>query len=287
MLTKLLDALFPRRTLLRSLQQEVDCLEARFSHVSQSLRELHRELIAVTAERDRLARENALLEASVQQQHRAMQERSQLIRDLEGKVLGLQELVMLDPLTNIANRRGLYEFAIREINLKHHELCRSRGRVPVHQLPTVTALVIDVDNFKQVNDTGGHAFGDTILRVVAEHLREYLGRRLSDIVARLGGDEFVVFMPDADQPLIEEQIEHFRTALRQDVRLQLIDGEQCVSVSIGIGRIVLSPHAKPEEELARVMKIADGALYAAKRAGRNTVRVGEEVSQWGDIKSLS
>jgi diguanylate cyclase (GGDEF)-like protein len=163
-----------------------------------------------------------------------------------------QELAALadsDPLTGLANRRRFSQ----ELN-RHVAECRRygvRGGV----------LLLDLDHFKAVNDTLGHAAGDELLTVVAEILRHRL--RGTDVVARLGGDEFAVLLPHADRKAVEmvsqSVVDEIRTRL-----CGLGDTRAQVTVSVG-GTLVSSAHSSGAEVLAA----ADVAMYAAKAAGRN------------------
>ncbi|WP_158080983.1 sensor domain-containing diguanylate cyclase, partial [Pelomonas sp. KK5] len=156
-----------------------------------------------------------------------------------------------DPLTDLFNRR---EF---EARLQAHVEDRRR-----HE-PS-SALFIDLDGFKAVNDSAGHAAGDAMLREVAALLT---GRaREGDVVARLGGDEFALLLPGCDHACalnVAEQIRARVAALRlhwQDLTLQ-------VGASIGVVEIDATL-----PDVASIVAAADAACYAAKRAGRNAVR---------------
>jgi diguanylate cyclase (GGDEF)-like protein/PAS domain S-box-containing protein len=156
-----------------------------------------------------------------------------------------------DPLTDLANRRE-FEHQLRKLIADRRGQARS------------SALFIDLDHFKQVNDNAGHATGDALLRRVAQELQ---GRvRGEDVVARLGGDEFAVLLRGCalDQAVqVAEQI-------RLDVRAA--GNEECalraVTASIGVVEI-----DGTQDTLAAVMEAADAACYAAKHAGRDAVRV--------------
>ena len=128
------------------------------------------------------------------------------------------------------------------------------------------ALFIDLDRFKQVNDTGGHAAGDALLRDVAQLLAAQV--RKSDTVARLGGDEFAVLLNSC--PLAQAQLmaEKMRSAV-VDYRLTW-EGDLAFSVGASIG---LLPVAGTYSGAAEVLRAADAACYAAKRQGRNCVVV--------------
>ncbi len=227
-----------------------------------------------TEERERLLREIIVLNASVT-------DRDRLIADQLEQIRSLEKLTMTDVLTGLVNRRGLEAFAARQINQISHTIRKSGEQ---RQLPTVTAIFFDLDHFKAVNDGAGHAAGDAVLRLVAEHALMHLGKRTSDIVARLGGDEFVVIMPEANQALVQERAEQFRSAVENDTRLHLVEGQVGVTASIGIARIALRATTEASEALKQLIAQADFAAYASKNRGRNRVSLGEDVTQWGGLE---
>jgi diguanylate cyclase (GGDEF)-like protein len=158
----------------------------------------------------------------------------------------LRQLVNLDALTGIGNRRWL------------------AATLPARLRMGDTALCIDLDNFKQINDRHGHAAGDQVLMAVAALMRG--GLRHGDSLARLGGEEFVLFLPElepAHAMAIAERLRGAIQALRVEYRGQTIP----VTASIGIAR---ADHAG--ESWQDLHHAADMALYAAKRAGRNQVQ---------------
>ena len=162
-------------------------------------------------------------------------------------------LAAVDPVTGLFNRRQL-----------HLRLDEEIERARRQQAP-LTALMLDVDNFKQLNDRLGHQAGDAVLRVIGDVLRRSV--RLFDVCARYGGDEFAVLMPDTGYDSSAQIAERIREGIEgsrpgggpwsDEVR---------VTVSIGIASFLATTG---EELLAR----ADQALYLAKREGRNRVAV--------------
>ena len=159
-----------------------------------------------------------------------------------------------DGLTGLHNRRFLTAY------LEQQMAMADRGAT------ATTLLMLDVDNFKSVNDTHGHEVGDAALRTIAGIL---VGRlRRSDVAARLGGDEFVVVMAETDKNDAVAVAETLRTA----VAASAVDGVggSRVPLSVSIG-VATRPPGGPGVD--RLLTLADGALYGAKRAGRNRVRV--------------
>lgn len=168
------------------------------------------------------------------------------------------ELAVIDPLTGLYNRRYL---------MRH-----LRSLMDQDPPPHLSLMLIDVDFFKSVNDAHGHAAGDRALRVVAETLRSNI--RAFDTLARYGGEEFVVIMPGAGHEQAGLAAERLRQAVAEMVTplLDPADGSALrLTVSIGVG--VSGLDADTADGL---LAVADGALYAAKRSGRNRVELARE-----------
>ncbi|HYK05361.1 MAG TPA: sensor domain-containing diguanylate cyclase [Thermoanaerobaculia bacterium] len=158
----------------------------------------------------------------------------------------LHRISTQDGLTGVSNRRHFDDTLARE--------CRraTRSRAPL------SLLMVDVDHFKDFNDQHGHQAGDELLRIVAHTLRDAV-HRAADLVARYGGEEFGVLLPDTSEA-------DART-LAASVRASIAGTG--VTVSIGVATLVPEREQNACEELVR---LADAALYDAKRAGRNCVR---------------
>jgi diguanylate cyclase (GGDEF)-like protein len=166
-----------------------------------------------------------------------------------------RDAARLDAKTGLANSGYWREVAERELTR-----ARSGGE-------QVAILLVDIDHFKSVNDRYGHLTGDEVLRAVANGLTE--GLRPRDLVGRFGGEEFVVLLAGSDL----EQAQHTAERLRADVAAVAVatsnrpDRVQ-VTVSVGVAAFRDSGHSVLE-----LLDAADTALYAAKHAGRNCVRV--------------
>lgn len=155
----------------------------------------------------------------------------------------LRNLAMLDPLTGLYNRRFAEQRLAAEV---------SRSERKGHPL---TVLTLDLNNFKEINDTYGHAAGDQVLQEVAAHLNKII--RESDLVARLGGDEFLVLLPECTV----EQLELFLGRLGV---LEVGWQGRTIPVTFSTGWKQYQPGERPDEMLAR----ADEILYARKRASK-------------------
>ncbi len=126
-------------------------------------------------------------------------------------------------------------------------------------------LVIDIDHFKDVNDTYGHAVGDEVLREVAQRIGH--GLRTTDVLARVGGEEFAALLPDTGADGLLEVAERVRAAVA-DRPVPSGSGEHRIRVSVGGATV------DREESIGRTLRRADERLYAAKAAGRDRVVVG-------------
>jgi diguanylate cyclase (GGDEF)-like protein len=162
----------------------------------------------------------------------------------------MERLAYTDPLTGLQNRRAFVS--------RLQEEC-DRVRRFDQQLSIV---LLDLDRFKQVNDTWGHETGDTVLRHVAEELHGC--SRTCDVAGRLGGEEFALLLPGSGADGALRVAERLREAVRR--HRPAADAEP-VTVSIGVATV--DPDAPDWQALLRA---ADEALYAAKHAGRDTVR---------------
>jgi diguanylate cyclase (GGDEF)-like protein len=155
-----------------------------------------------------------------------------------------------DSLTGLPNRALILD--------RVEQLLVSRGP-GARRTPAV--LIIDLDGFKEVNDTFGHAAGDQLLLTFARRLR--LAVRAQDTVGRLGGDEFVVLLEDAESVLPQEVAERLLAAARDPFTIdEVTTGELSVTASIGIA-------TGEREEAGQLLRDADVALYNAKAAGKN------------------
>lgn len=166
---------------------------------------------------------------------------------------------LLDPMTGLWNRRGLEEIFRRELE------AASRRRYPL------ALAMIDIDHFKSVNDTHGHATGDAAIRRLAEVLVGAV--RSEDAVARYGGDEFVVLLPDLPAPLLTATGERLLRAVRQGACLDL--GEQVRGFTVSVGISVMQPGGDTAQCATALLEAADAALYRAKDSGRNRCEIGQ------------
>ena len=180
-----------------------------------------------------------------------------------------QRLSLTDPLTGLWNYRCLRESLRREV-----ERASRFGRM-------LSVLVLDLDHFKEVNDTYGHAAGDIVLSEFARRLR--IGLREVDVAFRHGGEEFVVLLPETDAyggAIVAERLGAAIRELPVSIDSRRVDAAtglpvDRIPISVSIGIAVYPEHGITAQQ---VLDAADDALYAAKNAGRDTYRLAEVVS---------
>lgn len=154
---------------------------------------------------------------------------------------GLAKLAATDLVTGLSNRRAFMTAA-------EHATAQSRGIM----------MMIDLDHFKQINDTYGHTVGDDCLRAIADVLREQV--RADDVVGRLGGEEFGVFLVDA--PI--EVAERIGERICAGASLNLSEADRVVKVTASIGAVEMPQY----DDIHAILTLADMAMYQAKDAGR-------------------
>src|SRR5260370_23689174 len=177
-----------------------------------------------------------------------------LHREIDAKNKQLEELAHTDPLTGLPNRRAIEEWASRQL--------RGAAR---HGFP-LWVIHMDLDCFKNINDTYGHGAGDQVLRRVAAILKEHT--RASDISGRMGGDEFLLVITHVEEKYVPLALERLRA---QILLQQFSFGGKTFSITASIG--VSGFAGKQSPELAHVVQQADKALNCAEGAGRNQIKI--------------
>jgi len=180
---------------------------------------------------------------------------SQKLAEIEALQIKLKEEAIRDPLTGLYNRRFLQETLNREI--AHAD----RASIPL------SLAMIDLDHFKKINDTYGHAIGDLFLITLGNLLAQKT--RSSDVSCRYGGEEFVIVMPAASLEEAAQRIEQLRVEFSA-IKIDVGNGKIGITLSAGVASYPL--HGDNDKSL---LDAVDRALYAAKAAGRNRVIVAQ------------
>lgn len=204
----------------------------------------------VLSDSDMLSRFQALAEHSQQMEHEAQQ--------LSIKLEEQRRKALLDPLTGIANRAALTE----RLELEFARIQRNNS--------SLVLTIIDIDHFKRINDDYGHLAGDKVLKIIAQELSKRL--RKTDFIARFGGEEYVILLPETPLAEGKKLIETLRLVI-QACPFHFRGEPVTITFSAGIGQVC------PQESLDDAFERIDQALYAAKKAGRNTIIASELNSQ--------
>ena len=176
-----------------------------------------------------------------------------------------------DELTRAHNRRYFLTTANARLESVHKAVNRAAGE-RIEPPPTHSFVLLDIDNFKQINDRYGHPIGDAVLREISATCRGLL--RQSDVFARYGGEEFVVMLNRTPPKQAGAVVERMRLAIG-DLRIP-VPGQQPISVSASFGIAGSDCVADPSPDnprssslLDQILAAADAALYEAKRRGKN------------------
>ncbi len=176
----------------------------------------------------------------------------------------LVSLSMTDPLTELLNRRGLENILQREISYSKR-----------NETELVVAMV-DLDDFKAINDKSGHAYGDSILRKVAQTLKD--GLRTVDWIGRIGGDEFLILLPCTGLAVAVKVAERIRLAL-SETQIRTVDsGTTRLTASFGIVTLPTSIQSIDE-----VLELTSANLKASKRRGKNRISF-DDVDDCSDVE---
>ncbi len=233
------------------LQEARRLLEAELPDDAETAREI------LARAREGLLSAGGKLARAGERLRQTMQSHVEQMQSLSRKLDEAEREARHDPLTGLANRRALADFLK---SLGDRGFC---------------FVLLDIDHFKQINDTHGHDAGDEVLAQLAGILREHT--RSTDLAARLGGEEFCVVFPDTDLANGERLAEALREAIARhpfDITASSI-GARTLEVTVSIG---VAEH-RPGQPHARAIKAADRALYAAKKAGRNRVRTEKQLAE--------
>jgi diguanylate cyclase (GGDEF)-like protein len=194
-------------------------------------------------------------------------ELSQRQVDLERVNQELAQASITDALTGLANRRFLNEYIEKEVALLHRRYNRLTDGPITPELLDLAFMMIDLDHFKAINDSAGHAAGDAVLRQVRDLLKSV--SRNSDIIVRWGGDEFLLVARDLSGDRLSELAERIRVQVSKHV-FEIGDG-RVVRTTCSVGFACYPFFREQLDALSweQVISVADRALYVAKASGRN------------------
>jgi diguanylate cyclase (GGDEF)-like protein len=179
----------------------------------------------------------------------------ELRRQIERKNVLLEQLALTDPLTGLPNRRAIENWAVTQLS--------SAAR---HGF-SIWVVQADLDHFKQVNDTFGHDAGDAVLKKFSQILKDHLRR--SDLCGRLGGEEFLMVLTHTTRENAVAVIERIRAKLEMT---HLTFRGCTVAVTASFGLAGFEANQSPSG-FSKLQRLADAALYSAKRGGRNRVEI--------------
>ncbi len=216
------------------------------------------ELIPFTVEKNleifRIKRENLQLEAKLKTSFEQIQDSNARLADM---VIKLEAMAHTDPLTGLNNRRHL--------DLTINQMFAEARRYQTD----LTCVMLDLDEFKAVNDTFGHHHGDEALTGLGEIIQRNV--RDADVAVRFGGDEFVILMPQTDGPtaatFVKRITDEFERGETRRLRNEKLEGPR-LTISVGIAAATNNTKFQTGEDL---IKNADEAMYAAKKAGKGCV----------------
>ena len=186
--------------------------------------------------------------------HMTLKDAQQIIAEQKIRINELSKLATTDELTGILNRRGFMQIFERELDRVNRE--KKSG---LNRLKGGLLIMIDLDNFKAINDTYGHNAGDAALKLVAKTLQRDI--RKMDIVGRLGGDEFVMLFTGTTKDKALPRIQHLIKTLN-NMSFIWEGAEIPVRASLGIKEY------KPGDKIGRIFSAADTALYSNKARSR-------------------
>lgn len=172
--------------------------------------------------------------------------------------LKLKELIMQDPLTGVFNRRYLMQQLYRQVNFS------------IRYKQPMAVLFIDIDYFKDINDTYGHQVGDEILREFVRLLM--LAIRSTDILTRYGGEEFIILAPQTDLDNATRLAERIRETIAANA-FRTNKGTVHFTVSVGVSTFKGEETKEPEAIVEKLLNLADRRCYEAKAKGRNQVNI--------------
>jgi diguanylate cyclase len=243
--------------IMSALTESTQLAEANVQQFGQTLEHSEKELanpdIPLEAIVTHLLASTKSIQASMNVMRQQIEDSQNEIKSLHERLAKTHKESLTDTLTGLANRKGL-DKAIKT------SLLASDGLISHPSL-----LMVDIDHFKNINDTYGHLLGDKVIKVVADALKSQIKGK--DTAARYGGEEFCVLLPETELPGAVKVAENIRKDIERTriKRAKAQDDIASISVSIGVTRY------RAKETTANFIDRADKALYRSKQGGRNQV----------------
>ncbi|MBN2332966.1 MAG: GGDEF domain-containing protein [Deltaproteobacteria bacterium] len=194
---------------------------------------------------------NQVRESNVSLKHK-LTEAQQQVQQLQSQLSQITNLATIDELTGLYNRRALFSRLVEE-----------HSRVERYQ-EIFTLLILDIDDFKDVNDQHGHQVGDAILRKLANFIKGSL--RTSDFISRFGGEEFIAILPSTSLEQAHQVAEKMRLLLGKKV-FETENGTLKIKITVSMG----ISQCQAGDTVDNLIKRADDALYRAKKSGKNMI----------------
>lgn len=195
--------------------------------------------------------------------------KNRVIESLDAEIVKLREAAMIEPLTGLYNRRGADEALRRLLSVFGRQNQRAVGAGSQAEVHDLSVLVFDLNHFKLVNDRFGHAAGDEVLAIIADHIKRAF--RAEDVLIRHGGDEFKAYLVNATRDGAIMRAEKLGALMLADDRLQF-DGVR-VTVSIGISHGRFSTKRGGLQIIRTLEQLADAAMYDAKQGSRHVTGI--------------
>jgi diguanylate cyclase (GGDEF)-like protein len=179
---------------------------------------------------------------------------SQTQLELRAELASARTKASIDSLTRLWNRESIYEISRRELARAE------RSRLPLG------VVLLDIDNFKAINDAHGHLVGDDVIRTIAQRMRQAV--RPYDAVGRFGGEEFIIILSESDRETARIIGERVRASIAEQP-VETEEGSLTVTASLGVAIY----DGDENQDLEKLIAVADQALYQAKRAGKNRLEL--------------
>jgi diguanylate cyclase len=236
--------------------------EAHVHQFDQTLRHSKQELVESSSSLDAIVSylldSTTTMQVSMEVMKQQIQDSRQEINTLQERLKSALEEALSDPLTGLINRKGLSN-AIENLLLSE-ELLNS----------TPSLLMLDIDHFKKINDTYGHAVGDRVIKMVGDILKQQIKGK--DTVARYGGEEFCILLPETELTDAVKVAENIRQTIEKTRINRSSDNQEICRLTISIGVACY----QPDRSILDWFERADSALYRSKNEGRNRVTCFEE-----------